>query len=240
MTRNSVANDFFRFKEFTIYQDKCAFKVGTDGVLLGAAADVSSAGKILDIGSGTGLISIMVAQRCSGEIVAIEPDVKSFVQLYENVRDCKWSNRIDVVNSALQSFKTNSRFDLILSNPPYFISSLKNPDHRKSVARHNDTLSHQDLLSGVEELMTLNGKFQVILPFNEGMKFIRAALEKNLFCNDLMKIQPSPGSEIKRVIITLSRQKRQVHESVLIIETGERHEYSEEYKNLTKDFYLNF
>ena len=117
-----MANSFFRFKQFTINQDKCAFKVGTDGVLLGACANVTGMKRILDIGTGTGLIALMLAQRCDAEIIAIEPDNDSFVQASANVRLSKWSGRIRIENCTLQNFyPDNTSFDLIVSNPPYFI-----------------------------------------------------------------------------------------------------------------------
>lgn len=235
-----MTNDFFRFKQFTIYQDKCSFKVGTDGVLLGAAADVTNVMSILDIGSGTGLISIMLAQRTNASIVALEPDVESFNQLNENVSACKWSGRIEAVNSSLQNYKPAHKFDLIVSNPPYFISSLKNIDYRKSFSRHNDSLTHEDLLKGAETMLQQDGKFQVILPYNEGMKLVDLARGTGFFCNSIMNIKPTEMSGVKRVILTFSRAEIPFKESLVMIETGIRHHYSAEYITLTKDFYLDF
>src|ERR1035437_6240212 len=145
-----MANNYFSFKKFTIYQDKSAFKVGTDSVLLGACSDVSGVTNILDIGSGTGLISIMLAQRCDATITAIESDHDSFIQSCENVDLVDWRNRIKIVNTDLQNFDPdNEKFDLIVTNPPYFSDSLKNPDPRKSVARHNESLTSTEILEGV-------------------------------------------------------------------------------------------
>ena len=123
-----MSNSYFSFKQFTVFQDKCAFKTGTDGVILGAYTDISGADKILDIGTGTGLIALMLAQRCEGEITAIEPDKDSYRQACRNVEKSKWSNRIKVENIDLQNFNPgDTKFDLIVTNPPYFINSLKNP-----------------------------------------------------------------------------------------------------------------
>jgi tRNA1Val (adenine37-N6)-methyltransferase len=232
---------YFSFKQFTIYQDKCAFKVGTDGVLLGACADVSNTKAILDIGTGTGLISLMIAQRCNAQIVAIEPGLDSFEQASQNIKSSKWADRIQVKNIDLQNYNSSGlKFDLIVSNPPYFVDSLKNPDRRKAVSRHNDTLTNRDLLSGASGLLSETGKLQVIMPYAEGYVFIAEAAEYGLFCNNILKIRPLPTSEIRRLIITFSGQRTQTTESFLTIEHGKRHEFTEEYMNLTKDFYLKF
>jgi tRNA1Val (adenine37-N6)-methyltransferase len=236
----SMSNNYFEFKQFKIHQDRCAFKVGTDGVLLGAVADVSGAKRILDIGSGTGLIAIMLAQRCHALITALEPDKESFQQLSENVNACKWKDRICAVNSWIQDFQVDHNFDLIVSNPPYFINSIKNPDSWKSGARHNDTLLHDDLLSGVSRLMGSDGKLQVIMPFAEGNVLVAEAAGYGLYLNKVLKIRPLPTSGIKRMILTFSRNRVNLSEKFLTIEHGKRHEFTDEYRALTKDFYLKF
>jgi tRNA1Val (adenine37-N6)-methyltransferase len=238
---SSMANNYFSFKQFTIYQDKCAFKVGTDGVLLGACANVAGVMHILDIGTGTGLIALMLAQRCNTEIFAIEPDRSSFKQALKNVGKSKWSNKIKVENTDLQNFNPGIlKFDLIVTNPPYFTNSLKNPDLRKSVARHNDTLNNNELLKGVSRLLSEDGRFQIIMPYAEGNILISGAQEHGFYCNNILKIRPLPTSEIRRLILTFSRHKQKAAEKFLTIERGKRHEFTEEYINLTKDFYLKF
>jgi tRNA1Val (adenine37-N6)-methyltransferase len=236
-----MANNYFSFKEFTIFQEKAAFKVGTDGVLLGAYADITCRKRILDIGTGTGLVSIMLAQRCDAEIVSLEPDYESFLQSEENVKRCKWAGRIKVINSNLQSYNSvEEKFDLIVTNPPYFSNSMKNPDPRKSSARHTDSLSSEDLLTGVEKLMNDSGIFQLIMPYVEGTIFIAEAQQFGLYCNNILKIRPLPKSEIRRLVMTFSRKRLKLTEKFLTIEHGARHAYTEEYKTLTKDFYLKF
>lgn len=236
-----MANSHFTFKEFTIFQERAAFKVGTDGVILGACVDVKNRKKILDIGAGTGLVSIMLAQRCDAGIVSIEPDYESFLQAEENVAQCKWKSRIKVINTDLQSYiPEDGKFDVLVSNPPYFSNSLKNPDARKSSARHNDSLSSADLLIGVARLLNDDGIFQVIMPYVEGTIFIAEAQQYGLYCNSILKIKPLPSSEIRRLIMTFSRNRLKLNEKFLTIERGERHEFTEEYKALTKDFYLKF
>jgi tRNA1Val (adenine37-N6)-methyltransferase len=235
-----MPNNYFSFKYFTVYQDRCAFKVGTDGVLLGASADISSATSILDIGTGTGLIAMMLAQRCDAWITAIEPDFDSFSQASENVKRSEWNDRIKVINIDIQNFNPGISFDLIVSNPPYFTDSLRNPDQRKANSRHNVSLTVKELLKGVSALLAESGKFQLILPYPEGNIFIAEAQDYGLFCNDILKIRPLPTSEIKRMILTFSKKHSQAHEKFLTIERGRRHEFTKEYINLTKDFYLKF
>jgi tRNA1Val (adenine37-N6)-methyltransferase len=236
-----MANSFFRFKQFTINQDKSAFKVGTDGVILGACANVTGMKRILDIGTGTGLISLMLAQRCNAEIITIEPDNDSFVQASENVRLSKWSGRIRIENCTLQNFNPdNTSFDLIVSNPPYFIDSLKNPDPAKSDTRHNDSLTHSDILTGARRLLAEEGLLQLIMPYDEGNIFIAEAQEHGFYCNSILKIRPMPSSEIRRLILGFTRKRTKPTENFLTIEKGKRHEFTDEYIRLMKDFYLKF
>lgn len=236
-----MANSYFHFKQFTINQDKCTFKVGTDGVLMGACADVAGAGKILDIGTGTGLIALMLAQRSNAEITAIEPDHDSYEQACDNVRQSKWHERIKVVKTDLQNYDPGDvRFNLIVTNPPWFTDSLRNPDAGKAATRHNVTLDNAGLLKGVARLFGDDGRFQVIMPYVEGNIFIAEAREHGLFCNSILKIKPLPTSEVRRLILAFSRKRLKPAERFLTIEYGKRHEFTEEYINLTKDFYLKF
>jgi tRNA1Val (adenine37-N6)-methyltransferase len=237
----NMANDYFSFKQFTIFQNKSAFKVGTDGVLLGAIADVAAAERILDVGAGTGLISIMLAQRSDAAITAIEPDDDSYIQTCENVNICKWHNRINVIHIRLQDFNPEQvKFDLIVTNPPYFYDSLKNPDPRKSAARHNDSLTSDEILNSASRLLKEEGRLQLIMPYIEGNVFIAEANKYGLYCSRILKIKPLPASEVRRLILTFSRFTEKTSESFLTIEHGKRHEFTEEYINLTKDFYLRF
>jgi tRNA1Val (adenine37-N6)-methyltransferase len=235
-----MANNYFNFKQFTINQEESAFKVGTDGVLLGAYADVKGAKRILDIGTGTGLIALMLAQRCDAEIVAIEPDHDSFLQSRENINSSRWADRISVIESTLQEFDDTKKFDLIVTNPPYFSDSIHNPDTRKASARHNDTLPSDDILGKSSGLLSENGKLQLIMPFIEGNIFMAAAADYGFFCNDILRIKPLPTSEIRRLIMAFGRERKRVAEKFLTIEHGKRHEFTKEYKKLTGDFYLHF
>jgi|WetSurMetagenome_2_1015567.scaffolds.fasta_scaffold01727_9 tRNA1Val (adenine37-N6)-methyltransferase len=236
-----MPNNYFNFKQFRISQQASAFKVGTDGVLLGAYAGIDGAETILDIGSGTGLISLMIAQRSNANITALEPDYDSYLQTCENVSLSPWSDRISVRNSSLQDFDNDGhKFDLIVTNPPYFQNSLKNPDSRKSSARHNDTLTTGALLTGVMKLMKDDGHLQMILPYVEGNIFIAEAAGAGLYCNSILKIKPLPSAEVRRLIMRFSKIHMKPAENFLTIGHGKRHEFTQDYINLTKDFYLKF
>lgn len=236
-----MAGGIFKFKQFIIRQDKAAFKVGTDGVLLGASADIAGVARILDIGTGTGLIALMMAQRCDAMITAIEPDNESYLQACENVFNSLWNNRIRVVNCSLQDFEPgDEKFDLIVTNPPFFIDSLRNPDPAGSMARHNVTIGHSDIIDAALRLMNDKGRMELIMPYPEGSLFIALSAEKGLFCNRIIKVRPLPSAPVKRLIMSLSRNRELVSERFLTIEKGKRHEYSDDYIDLTRDFYLRF
>jgi tRNA1Val (adenine37-N6)-methyltransferase len=235
-----MPNNYFTFRQFTIQQGRSVFKVGTDGVLLGAGAELSDDRRILDVGTGTGLIAIMTAQRCEAEIVAIEPEENSYMEACSNVKACKWNNRIIVRNSGFREYFTShaEQFDIIITNPPYFRDSLKNPDADKSATRHTVSLSSNDILEGAGKLLTSEGSLQIILPYAEGTIFIAEASQYGLYCNMIIKIKAVPTGEIRRLIMKFERTKKPLKEKFLTIETGTRHSYTEEYKEITKDFYL--
>jgi tRNA1Val (adenine37-N6)-methyltransferase len=197
---------------------------------------------VLDIGTGTGLIAIMCAQRSGANIVAIEPDENSYQQAAKNVMECRWSDRIMVLNSDIQSFASGAekKIDVIVSNPPYFRDSLLNPDKIKSATRHSFSLSSDDLLNGAELLLTDDGSLQIILPYEEGTLFIAEAASRGFYCNSIIKIKPFPEGKVIRMILKFERVKKTTREKFLTIETGSRHNYTEEFKELTKDFYLKF
>ncbi|WP_282039944.1 tRNA1(Val) (adenine(37)-N6)-methyltransferase [Saccharicrinis aurantiacus] len=238
-----MANTYFQFKEFTIHQDKAAMKVGTDGVLLGAWTDVLHKSKALDIGTGTGLIAIMLAQRSPYlNITAIDIDKDAVIQAQENVKLSLWNDRISISQADFTNYVNQSedKFDLIVSNPPFFTDSLKNECDKKSAARHNDSLSFQDLTKGVARLLTSDGSFCVVLPSDQQAIFTDFAKEANLFLNKELKLKPTPTKMEKRVLLQYSFQELPIQSEVMIVEEFGRHQYSEAYKKLTKDFYLKF
>lgn len=238
-----MANNYFKFKHFTIHQEHASFKVTSDSVLLGAWAAVEGARNILDIGTGTGLLALMAAQRSVARIVAIEPDHNSYVQAGLNFDASPWKNRIILLNTPVQDFNPEggSGFDAIISNPPYFIDSLLNPDADKACTRHTITLSQADLLGAVVRLLNPGGTLHMVLPVTEAKRFLSLAVTYDLFCSRRMLVRPTPAQPPSRVLMSLRRGGPQsCDESEIIIEKGGRHIYSDEYVSLTKDFYLKF
>jgi tRNA1Val (adenine37-N6)-methyltransferase len=242
----------FKFKEFTINQDRCAMKVGTDGVLLGAW--VSLSGKpisILDIGAGTGLIALQLAQRSIAETIdAIELDDDAYEQSVENFETSPWGDRLFCYHASLQEFveEIDDSYDLIVSNPPFYEPPLsaeltsppkgeKNTSTSREVARSRVSLSFEELLGGVSKLLSSNGSFAVIIPFKEEVDFLKLAKENKLLPNRITRVKGSPNSEIKRSLLQFSFQKTAVQEDELVIEL-ERHMYTAAYQKLTAPFYL--
>lgn len=236
-----MANPYFQFKQFTVYHDLCAMKVGIDGVLLGAWAPVdSSANRILDVGTGSGLIALMLAQRSNAMIDAIDLDEGAVRQTGINVAASDWNNRIRVHHQSLQNFaETQTKvYDLIVSNPPFFISSLKAPDEARTIARHADTLTHEELLKYASELLKKTGRMCVILPVNEGLRCVESAWKFGLYCHQCVHVYPKPKSEPKRLLLEFGFTARETQLSSIEIETAERHQYSAAFTALAKDFYL--
>ena len=231
----------FQFKQFSVYQDRCAMKVGTDGVLLGAWVNVDNAKNTLDIGTGTGLIALMIAQRSvSSLITAIEIDSEAACQATENVLNSPWKDRIEVINIDLLDFNCSKRYDVIVSNPPYFSQSLQSPDKQRTLARHNDHLTYSALIQKVATLLSENGRFSVIIPYDHKDEFIQLASQSRLYLQRIVAVKTTPTSVFRRVLLEFSFVEsivEQLKVEELLIER-ERHQYSTEYINLTKDFYL--
>lgn len=232
----------FTFKQFHIDHSRCAMKVGTDGTLLGAWAELPPQGRILDVGTGTGLIAIMAAQRApEARITAIDIDKDCIAQARENVEATQWSARIDVLHKPLQEFDAEESFDVIISNPPYFVDSLLSPDAARSTARHTETLSFQDLAHGAMRLLKPNGHFALILPPPEMERFLSAARGR-LFISRRCEVWTTPKSGARRIMAQLTPQPpaQPPQSEKLIIEDCGPQGYSEDYKSLTCEFYLKF
>ena len=231
----------FKFKQFTIDQDQCAMKVGTDGVLLGAWATLEDHPfSILDIGAGTGLVALMLAQRSSAQLIdAIEIDHNAYEQCVDNFENSPWSDRLFCYHASLQEFadEIEDKYDLIVSNPPFYTNAFKTNDSQRDLARFEDALPFEDLIKSVTKLLAANGKFVVIVPFNHEDKLISLAKERSLHPSKLLHIKGTPESEIKRSIIEFSFHDVRISTSTLIIENS-RHHYTQEYIHLTNAFYL--
>ena len=233
-----MPNPFFSFKQFTVYHDRCAMKVGTDGVLLGAWTDLSQSHHILDIGTGTGLIALMMAQRSpEAQITAIDLDAEAVNQAQENIQHSPWKDRVDAVLQDVCTYSSDEKFDTIVSNPPYFIDSLKCPDNQRNTARHTDTLDAQRLLEKVAELLTPEGRFSIILPADQTDDLFRIAEAQGLHPTRWTKVITRPGLPPKRSLIEFQKKALPIQTNELVIEL-ERHVYSKEYIELTREYYL--
>lgn len=238
-----MPNDTFEFKKFKIKQDKCAMRVSTDAVLLGAWVIPNGSKSILDIGTGTGVIALMLAQKSDASILAIDIDKDSTEQAKLNVAESVFNTKVDVVHQSFQELVKTSdqKFNLIVTNPPYFIDSFKNANDTKATARHTDLLSFEDLLNGVKKLLDEKGKFCLILPTNEARIFREMAQSKGLYLSKLLRIRTrfEKDSE-KRHLMQFEFKESEFSESTLVIEKDSHRNYTEEYKELTRDYYLKF
>ena len=217
-------------------------KIGTDGVLLGAWCSLKdNPMKILDIGSGTGLVSLMLAQRSNALIIdSVEVENNAHIQTVENFKKSKWSDRLFCYNSTFQEFSKESednKYDLIVSNPPFYTDSFETTNTARNKARFTSSLSFIELIKGVLKTLTRQGNFTTIIPFKEEESFIFLAKEEKLFINKICRVKGNNISEIKRSLLTFSFYKKKIHISSLIIEKA-RHLYTDDYINLTKDFYI--
>lgn len=236
-----MPNPYFQFKQFTVYHDRCAMKVGTDGVLLGAWTNVEDSYTALDVGSGSGLISLMLAQRNNKlRIKAIDIDKNAFEQSIINTRISPFKTQIECKHTSLQDIPNSetSLFDLIVSNPPYFNQSLKSPDSKRSIARHTDTLPIEDLINYSSKLLNSNGRLSIIYPHHDKDLLIALGHNYGLYASRITNVYPTIGSQPKRILLEFSRKESRIFsENDLVIETR-RHEYSLEFTELVKDFYL--
>lgn len=233
----------FKFKHFSIKQTNVPMKVNTDGVLLGAWVNVTGATNILDVGSGTGVIALMLAQRSpESTIHAVEIDAAAVEAAKENVVNSQWSNRVEVFCSSFQDFANSSsqRYSLVVSNPPFFIQSLKSPAASRNLSRHAELLPYEDLVEGISKVLDQDGVFAAIFPYVESSVFIALAANHGLYCVRKTYVHPFVGGKIKRVLLELSRTRGPIEERDLAIELGVDKGYTEEYKLLTRDFYLAF
>jgi tRNA1Val (adenine37-N6)-methyltransferase len=237
-----MPNTYFQFKQFRIEQDKCAMKVGTDGVLLGAWANPGSAKRILDVGTGTGLIAIMLAQRSNAIIDAVEIENVAYLQALENGRSSPWSDRLSFFNDSFEKFieKAGNKYDLIISNPPYHTEAINSPNSGRRLARQAESLHFSLIINSASALLTAKGRISFILPVSEEIKAQKLATDCSLICTRLTHIIPCPGKESSRSLMEFSYELQPLRENTIIIEEAGRHQYSIDYMQLTKDFYLNF
>jgi tRNA1Val (adenine37-N6)-methyltransferase len=231
----------FKFKQFAIQQDRCAMKIGTDGVLLGAWTSLQNKPEsILDIGAGTGLIALMLAQRSGAETIdTLEIDEDAYEQCVDNFEASSWGDRLFCYHAGLDEFLDDikDQYDLIVANPPFYSEEVASGNSARDIARQNQSLPFEELIEGVSKLLTLSGVFSTIIPFKEEVKFIELAEQTGLYPQQITRVKGHPYSEIKRSLLQFSFNKKKVLIDELIIEI-ERHQYTPEYIALTKEFYL--
>ncbi len=234
----------FKFKEFTIYQDKTAMKIGTDAVLLGAWSTIDHfPDMILDIGSGTGVLGLMLAQRSDAlTIDSVEIEGNAYEQTVENYERSDWGDRLFCYHASFQEFAQEMNeeeevYDLIVSNPPFYNDAFETEDDARNKARFTSSLTFEELVKGVSQLLSEKGFFCTIIPFKEEENFIKLAEKYNMHINRACRVRGNENSEIKRSLLQFSSNKKDLIEESLIIEK-ERHKYTDAYTKLTKDFYL--
>lgn len=237
-----MSNTPFKFKQFTVAQDKCAMKIGTDGVLLGAWVKLNFPNSILDIGTGTGIIALQLAQRSDAELIdALEIDADAFEQAVDNFEQSDWSDRLFCYHASLQEFtkEIDDTYDLIISNPPFYTSTYKKGalDEKRAIARHSESLPYDILLKSTAKLLSDDGSCAFIIPYGEEENFLKMASENKLFPNRITRVKGTQNSLIKRSLLQLSFSKIEVDIDELIIEV-KRHQYTDAYIDVVKDFYL--
>ena len=229
----------FYFKQFQINHDRCAMKVGTDGVLLGAWCPMHDANTILDIGTGSGLIALMLAQRTDESVIidAVESDHESYVQCCDNFELSPWRNRLRVFHTRIQDFRPDNKYDLIVCNPPYFTTGQQSPNLRRGAARHSIGLTPQDLIISMKSLLNPSGKLALILPYVEGTSFIAEMAKHSFFCKTIVQVKVRKNLPTERVLLTFGRESmlRQRDTLILFESDGIR---SHAYHALVNSFYL--
>lgn len=242
----------FRFKQFEVVQENSAMKVGTDGVLLGSWVGVrGDERRILDIGTGTGLIALMMAQRCKHACVdAVEIEPLAAAEATFNARNSQFNGRIEVFKDTFQEFAHRShenlkdKYDLIVSNPPYFNGTYKSVQAERTAARHAELLNSDDLISGVLKVINRqNGRFAAVFPYEVGAVFVAKAAVAGLYCNRITNVSSKKGRSVKRILAEFSMVKTPLEQSDLAVEEASQTCvvcYTDAYKDLTRDFYLKF
>jgi tRNA1Val (adenine37-N6)-methyltransferase len=232
----------FQFKQFSVNQDQTAMKIGTDGVLLGAWTPIDNNPKsVLDIGTGTGIIALMLAQRCDAEqIDALEIDENAYEQAVENFEGSPWGDRLFCFHAGLDEFidDPEDEYDLIVSNPPFFSEDYRSANEQRDLARFQEAMPFEELVEAADLLLSENGIFSVIIPFNEEDRFIELCAEVELFPIKVTRVKGTQNTKIVRSLLAFKRYELSVLTADELVIEISRHEYTPEYISLTKDFYL--
>lgn len=239
-----MANSFFQFKQFTVHQDLCAMKVCTDACLFGAWSaltvnhQLSTVNHILDIGSGTGLLSLMSAQQFpDANIDAIEIDEAAVTQAHQNFQSSLWKERLNSIHGDVKEITFNKKYDLIISNPPFFENDLKSNDIKRNIALHSDALSLEELLQAIKNNITDNGKFAVLLPYHRSAYFEEIATAEKFYLEEKVSVKQTPKHAHFRSMLLFSKQPIATTQKEIIIK-DEFNDYSTPFIKLLKDYYL--
>ncbi len=236
-------NNYFKFKQFTITQEKSAMKVGIDGVLLGAWALAESPSAILDVGAGTGLIALMMAQRFpAASVDAVEIDTAACEDARFNFGQSLWNERLRLFQTSFQQFAEEwvTKYDLIVSNPPFFENSVNVKTASRELARNSENMNPDELFAGVGKILSKNGIFAVVFPFQRFDELVQVASKNGLFLKRFVKIKPNPEKPFHRILAEFSKNEGIVSEEELIIESMKHDDYTDDYRALTRNFYLKF
>jgi tRNA1Val (adenine37-N6)-methyltransferase len=239
-----MSNSQFNFKQFSVQQDLCSMKVGTDGVLLGAWTNTYNKRRILDIGTGTGLIALMLAQRSDAIITAVDAEENACEQATINFNSSPWTDRLTIVHSKIQDLNADEKFDLVVSNPPYFSGYYSSDDLSRDIARSADILlSYEDLIASAKRLLKEDGRLSLILPADQQERIIAIANQYELAISRLTLVKTKNTKEAKRVLlefVNTSNEVKLILDELVIQSDDNGRVYTQEYIKLTKDFYLAF
>lgn len=241
-----MPNTFFRFKQFTVHQDRSAMKICTDACLFGAwvANQVrgdKSVGKILDIGSGTGLLGLMLAQAVDAQIDAVEIDADAYQQTVENFKASPWTDRMHVYNNAVQQFQPGYRYNFIISNPPFYDNDLRSPDNRRNLAHHSIALKFEELLNAITSLLAEGGRAALLLPYEKYSGYEKLIVKANMNIEKKVAVKQSQKHNCFRVMYLLNRRKDYVNagmavEAISIKDASNN--YTNTFSALLSDYYL--
>jgi tRNA1Val (adenine37-N6)-methyltransferase len=237
-----MPNTYFRFKEFTVHQDRCAMKVTTDACILGAwfAAKMRDYTYVLDLGAGTGLLTLMLAQKLKSEMHAIEIDLESFRQLKENIDHCNWKDKCRIMIGDARTYRFPVRYDFIITNPPFYENQLESPDSRINLARHSKDMGLDQLFVTLHANLTEDGSAGVLLPWSREQEFLDAAMKQGFHLAEVLRVRQSPEHGFFRSIFHLT-----LFPSVPLVENeltikDRQNDYTPEFHELLKEYYLKF